>query len=87
MFCASLYKAQMEAGRYFPHEHHESASSWQEACMKEIASDPTVMMTTVDQCAYGLLSKDKLVEGPAKKPTRFLANSVGMGLANSQMSW
>ena len=46
--------------------------------MREIAADPRVLTTTIDQCAYGLKSKDKDGEGPAKKPTKFLTNSIGI---------
>ena len=77
LFCARLYREQLEAGRYFLHEHPKSATSWMEKCMKDLASDPTVMRTEIDQCAYGLVSKDKEGVGPAKKPTSFLTNSIG----------
>ena len=36
------------------------------------------MRAEIDQCAYGLMSKDKEGVGPAKKPTSFLTNSVGL---------
>ena len=78
LFCTSLYKAQMEAGRYFLHEHPDSATSWYEECIASLAAHPMVMTTKIDQCAYGLMSRDKIGEAPAKKPTRFLTNSVGV---------
>ena len=71
LFCARLYREQLEAGRYFLHEHPKSATSWMEKCMKNLACDPIVMGTEIDQCAYGLVSKDKEGVGPAKKPRVF----------------
>ena len=78
LFCARLYREQIGQGRYFLHEHPKSACSWQEKCMKSLINDPLVMRTEIDQCAYGLVSKDELGEGPARKPTSFLTNSVAM---------
>ena len=78
VFCVRLYREQLRAGRYFLHEHPKLASSWAEDCVKSLAQDPTVMKTEIDQCAYGLLSKDKEGVGPAKKPTSFLTNSIGL---------
>ena len=34
------------------------------------------MRTELDQCEFGLMSKDELGEAPAKKPTSLLTNSV-----------
>ena len=33
---AQLYKIQIQGGRYFLHEHPESASSWEEQCIKDV---------------------------------------------------
>ena len=84
LFCVRLYREQLRAGRYFLHEHPKLASSWAEACMKSPAQDPTVMRTEIDQCAYGLMSKDKEGIGPARKPTSFPTNSVGLVNARSK---
>ena len=35
-FCAKLYAMHWRAGRYFPHEHPEGASSWEEQCIKNL---------------------------------------------------
>ena len=35
-FVASLYREQLDGGRYFLHEHPQFASSWQLPCMKEL---------------------------------------------------
>ena len=68
----------MESGRYFLHEHPKTATSWREPCIESLAADPTVMRTEIDQCAYGLVSKDQEGVAPAKKPTSFLTNSIGL---------
>ena len=58
LFCARLYREQLDSGRYFLHEHPKSASSLGQKCVESIASDPSVIRTEIDQCAYGLVSKD-----------------------------
>ena len=78
MFCCTMYREQAAAGRYFLHEHPQSASSWKEECLQRLAADPMVFETVMDQCAYGLTSRDKEGEGPAKKPTKFYTNSEGL---------
>ena len=83
-FCSRLYREQMAHGRYFLHEHPKSATSWKLGCMTELSNDPMLLTAEIDQCAYGLRSKDKEGEGPAKKPTRFLTNSVAMQQALSK---
>ena len=44
--------------------------------MKELMKISGVMRVTGDQCMYGLKSKDGDMEGPARKRTGFLTNSV-----------
>ena len=78
IFCCTLYNEQLSAGRYFLHEHPKSATSWSETCMEELSSNPLVMETCIDQCAYGLMSRDKHGEAPAKKPLRFPTNSTAL---------
>ena len=75
-FAASLYLEQLQAGRYFLHEHPKSASSWSLPFMKELMKIPGVTLTHGDQCQYGA----KVVRGPlkgrpVKKPSGFLSNS------------
>ena len=78
LFCIRLYKMQLDEGRYFLHEHPRTARSWQEKCMQSIINHPLVVRTEIDQCAYGLRSRDSQGEAPAKKPTSFLTNSAGL---------
>ena len=74
-FCAKFYHLQREAGRYLLHEHLESASSWQEDCINDMLSRNGVLKVTVDQCRYGLKSRNKHGEGFARNSTSFMTNS------------
>ena len=69
---------QLQAGRYFAHEHPETATSWGEDIICKLQENPEVMHTVIDQCMYGLVSKDAQGEAPAKKPTKFLTNSIAI---------
>ena len=71
-----LYQIQWSEGRYFVHEHPESASSWQEQCVNEMLRKQGVIRVTGDQCRYGLTSHDGMRTGPARKSTGFMTNSA-----------
>ena len=75
-FCCELYAEQMSGGRYFLHEHPLTAASWQVECIKNLMGSPMVLSVKAHMCAFGMTSRDKEGEGFAKKPTRFLTNSV-----------
>ena len=79
-FATQLYKLQMQGGRYFLHGHFESASSWQEKCIKSILQMEGVKRVVADQCRYGLKSKDENGVGPARKSTGFMTNSPCIAL-------
>ena len=77
-FCITLYKMQMDEGRYWLHEHPWGAKSWQIPAMEELLKDPRVHVAYADQCQFGLTSKMRTgsdEQGPAKKPTGFIGNS------------
>ena len=57
-FCIKLYEMQWKAGRYFLHEHPDSASSWYEKSVQRLAARQGVMRVVGDQCRYGLPSRD-----------------------------
>ena len=71
-FAVELYKAQMDEGRLFVHEHPWGAKSWLEEEIMELIQKPEVILVKGDQCRFGLLSKEGEV---VKKPTGFLTNS------------
>ena len=52
-FCATRYKLQQDNGRYFLHEHPQSASSWKETCIKQLLKNEGVEPVVADQCCYG----------------------------------
>ena len=72
---------QIEAGRYFLHEHPASAMSWAEEEVRRIARMQGVQVVVGDQCQYD--DSDKR-GNPIKKPTRFMTNSVHIGRALSR---
>ena len=74
--CCMIYMLQVAAGRYFIHEHPLTATSWATECMTKLRSCPAVYPAEAHMCTYGMQSKDKHRTRYAKKPTRFLTNSI-----------
>ena len=52
-FVASLYREQLDGGRYFLHEHPQFASLWQLPCMKEPKKRTGVAIVPADQYQFG----------------------------------
>ena len=75
-FCAKFYAMQWKARRYFLHEHPAGATSWQETCIKDLLMKEGIIRVNGDQCVFGLKANDGTREGPARKTTGFLTNSV-----------
>ena len=75
MFCIELYNMQLRGGRFFLHEHPESASSWRLPEIMQMILMDGVLTTVCDMCAYGMVAVDELGEAPAKKCTRLMSNS------------
>ena len=78
-FAASVYRYQLERGRYFLHEHPQSAASWAEDPIRGLLQNPSVGYVDGDQCEYGLTSPTS--DGgnlPARKTTGFMSNSMYM---------
>eukprot|EP00973_Karenia_brevis_P080971 11232062-Karenia_brevis.AAC.1 len=74
-FCAQVYQIQMDAGRYFAHEHPLTASSWKQPCMQRVLKDDRVIRTKAHMCAYGMTTKKGNETCPVLKPTSFMTNS------------
>ena len=74
-FCLGIYKMQMAAGRYFLHEHPNSATSWSMPEVADMVAHEDVNIVTCDMCAYGLKVKDKQGEALAEKRTKLMSNS------------
>ena len=72
-FCCKLYRIQMDAGRYFLHEHPWSAGSWGLDEIEQLLSDERVDKVLGHMCQFGMEShvgkKGDGVMGPVKKPT------------------
>ena len=74
-FCIEIYRLQMQAGRFFLHEHPNADASWKMPEVVALAATENVGITTCDMCAYGLVTEDKIGIAPAEKRTRFLSNA------------
>ena len=72
-FVCELYQEQIDAGRYFLHEHPAGATSWSEKCIRDLLVQPNVEAVTSDRCQYG--QEDSRSGDPVKKPTSWLSNS------------
>ena len=68
-FCCKICMLQVQAARYFIHEHPFTAISWATDCMTKLRNCPAVYTAEAHMCAFGVQPKDK--HGPvyAKKPT------------------
>ena len=53
-FMRSIYRLQLREGRFFLHDHPQSAASWREPAMLKLLSEPDVDIAISHQCAYGL---------------------------------
>ena len=74
-----LYRRQIDAGKFFLHEHPLTASSWQLPEVKKILQAPGVGTTTAHQCMFSLTTLDDSGQPAlAKKPTRFMSKSPFM---------
>ena len=52
-FVVSLYQMQVDAGRYFLHEHPAYATSWHLEAIKALLAAPSVQRVIADQCQFG----------------------------------
>ena len=71
----SAYEHQMNAGRYFYHEHPKGAASWEERAVKRLRADERVYEVTGPMCRWGMKAADGQGEGSVKKETTWLTNS------------
>ena len=75
-FVIELYKQQIEAGRWFLHEHPAGATSWGMGEVRRLMEMEGVQVTVADQCMYGLTTWTKEgIRASAKKRTRFMTNA------------
>ncbi len=74
-FCITLYWERFQNGRYFLHQHPDSATSWQRPAMIQLLMHPDVIRTEGHMCTYGMKFKDAKEEGVVMKPTGWATNS------------
>ena len=75
-FLTELYQEQMDAGRYFVHEHPAYAASWNLAAIQRTLDDPRVQCVRGDQCQFGAeVTIGAKIGLPIKKPSGFMSNS------------
>ena len=78
-FVCQLYRRQIRNGKFFLHEHPNSALSWKTKPILRMLKLEGVSTVVNDQCMFGLIAKGP--DGtslPAKKPTRWMSNSSFM---------
>ena len=75
-FVCMLYREQVEAGRFFLHEHPQYADSWNEHSIIDVMKLPGVNKVVADECQYGQEVLNGKHKGrPVRKPTGFMSNS------------
>ena len=75
-FVVSVYREQLENGRYFVHEHPANATSWQLKSIEDLMQASEVGRVVGDQCQYGAQVHRGPAKGqPIRKPTGFMSNS------------
>jgi hypothetical protein len=75
-FVASIYKIQIEGGRYILHEQPIGASSWKLKAIVDIGNMEGVEEVVTDQCMFGLTTWTRgKRRAAARKRTRFLTNA------------
>ena len=75
-FALKICQLQVEGGRFFIHEHPNSASSWKLPEMMKFMDDLGIEKTVGHMCRFGMKSQDEQGIGLVKKPTGFLINSA-----------
>ena len=65
---------QHRAGQFFLMEHPLTARSWRDTCVQDLLKLDGVYTIDLDQCEYGLRSRDERGVAPAMKPTRLITN-------------
>lgn len=74
-FCLGLYHIQQVNGRYYLHEHPNSATSWKVPCMINFIKQHNPGFAYTNMCAFGMQSSDEHGAGLVYKPIKFISNS------------
>ena len=75
-FCIKLYHIQVQAGRFYLHEHPAHARSWKMEEVQEMMNQDWTQVVKTQMCCFGMVQKNKEgVEMPVRKDTWFMTNS------------
>ena len=75
-FCCQLYELQLQAGRFFLHEHPKHSLCWKVTAMQELLNKKKVLKVDAHMCRFGMMSQDSQGPGLVLKPTSFMTNSA-----------
>ena len=73
MSLIEMYRMQLQAGRWFVHEHPASATSWAMEEVRIMGKEEGVILTTADQCMYGRTIR----RGPGVPDRKEMVHPVG----------
>ena len=80
-----VYRDQMRRGKYFLHEHPETAESWNTPVMRGLSNENGVYRLVGHMCRFNMVLRDD--DGRSKKvlkPTGWLTNAWWVGRAVGQ---
>ena len=78
-FVCQLYRHQARRGKHFLHEHPKGALSWKTKPVMKMLKRTGVETVSNHQCMFGLLTPGPNgTPMPAKKPTKWMTNSIWM---------
>jgi hypothetical protein len=78
-FALDVYMWQHRRGKYFVHEHPQSASSWSLPEVRAVQCLDGVTSIVNDACVFGMTAIDRDgTKKPVKKPTRWMSNAPAL---------
>ena len=74
-FCMEIYQMQMDRGKFFLHEHPDSATSWKLQEVQKMMNHRKVRTVKCDMCTFGMEATDKEGTALVRKRTKLMSNS------------
>ena len=74
-FCIEIYQMQMDIGKFFLHEHPDSASSWKLPEVQRMMNNRKVRIVKCDMCTFGMEATDKEGTALVRKIIKLMSNS------------
>ena len=74
-FCMEIYQMQMDRGKFFLHEHPDSASSWKLPEVQRMMNNRKVRTVKCDMCTFGMEATDKEGTALVRKRNKLMSNS------------